>query len=155
MGERRPDAHFVFVGGGTLEAAVRERAAASGLGPRLHFAGHQTNVPDWLAAATVWFLPTEAENFSLAVLEALAAGCPILSTLCRGNDEVLLPEENALTTDVGDVAGMAAALERLLADPALRTRLGAAARQTAQGFTRERMVDKHLACYNEAIGGAL
>ena len=146
-----PDTHLALVGDGPLRAATHLAVEAAGLQDRAHFLGHRADVRDWLAAATVWFLPTEAENFSLAVLEALAAGCPVLSTHCRGNDEVLSDNENALTTDVGDVEAMAHSLRRLLADPALRLRLGEAGKRTARQFTRARMVEKHIACYNEAV----
>lgn len=143
-----PDALLAFVGSGSLEPELRASARASGLAERVRFVGHQANVPDWLAAATVWLLPSEAENFSLSLLEALAAGCPIVATLCRGNDEALVPDQNALSAPVGDVDGLAAALRRALADAPLRARLGEAARRTAGEYTLERMVDRHVACYN-------
>src|SRR5207302_1434923 len=118
-----PNARLVFVGTGVLQEELRQAAGSLGIAPRVHFVGHQRNVPDWLAAASTWILPTEAENFSLAVLEAMAAGCPIVSTMCSGNDEVLEPERNALVTAVGDVEAMADSLRRLLSDPDLRDRL--------------------------------
>src|SRR5262249_2653025 len=71
-----PTVRLVFVGCGNQEEEAKAAAAKSGFADRIHFVGYQQNVPDWLAAATVWILPTESENFSLAVLEALAAGCP-------------------------------------------------------------------------------
>src|SRR5262249_40366975 len=118
---------------------------------RVHFAGYRPDVPDWLAAATVWLLPTEAENFSLSVLEALAAGCPILSTLCPGNDEVLVAGENALIHPIADVEGLAIGLRRLITDDGLRSRLSGNARRTAQRFTIERMVERYASCYAERI----
>ena len=151
VAEAFPDAHLALVGDGPLRITVHQAVEAAGLKDRVHFLGHRADVRDWLAGATVWFLPTEAENFSLAVLEALAAGRPVLSTHCRGNDEVLRDGENALTTGVGDVEAMAQGLRRLLADPALRRRLGESGRQTARQFTRACMVEKHITCYNEAI----
>jgi glycosyltransferase involved in cell wall biosynthesis len=80
----------------------------------------------------VWLLPTEAENFSLAVLEALAAGCAIVSTPCRGNDEVLVHDQNALLAPVGDVDALAGCLRCLLADRARRERLRDGARRTSR-----------------------
>ena len=139
--------HLVFVGRGGLELELRAAAQQNGLADRVHFAGFQTNIPDWLAAATVWFLPTESENFSLAILEALAAGCPILSTLCQGNDEVLEQAGNALTTAVGDVEAQAAALQRLLREPVLRQSLSAAARESARRYSVENMVEEYSRAY--------
>ena len=147
-----PDALLVFLGSGELEGAVRDEAERLGLSDRVRLAGYQTNVPDWLAMATVWLLPTERENFSVAVLEALAAGCPVLATDCPGNDEVLVDGENALTFAVGDVTGAAERLRRLLADAALREQLASNGRATAKGYTVERMIDEYAKVYARMPG---
>ncbi len=145
-----PDVHLVMVGRGPLLEATRAAADATGVGDRIHLVGHQQNIPDWLAAAAVWLLPTLGEGFSLGVIEAMAAGCAIVSTRCPGNDEVLVEGENALTARVGDVEGMAAAVARLLSDPSLRGRLSASARETARRFSLAKAVDLHLDCYGLA-----
>jgi glycosyltransferase involved in cell wall biosynthesis len=145
-----PDARLVFLGDGPLAPAVRQEAARLSLSDRVCLPGHQFDVPDWLAAATVWLLPTESEGFSLAVVEAMAAGCAIVSTVCPGNTEVLVDDENALLTAVGDVEAMARALRLALHDGGVRARLGAAARRRAAGYSQDRMVDLHLQCYAEA-----
>lgn len=144
-----PTAHLAFVGQGELEGELQQRAEQAGLRKRVHFPGYRSDIPDWLAAATVWLLPTETENFSLALLEALAAGCPVLSTLCPGNDEVLVAGSNALIHAIGDVAGIASSLRLLLTSPALRTRLGVQGRHTAQNYTLECMVEQYASCYEE------
>ena len=146
-----PDARLVLVGAGSLEGEAREAADASGAGDRVHLVGHRYDIPDWLAAATVWTLPTETEGFSVGVIEAMAAGRAVLSTVCPGNDEVLVDGRNSLLAPVGDVDAQAAALRRLLAGAALRERLGAAARRDAAHYSIERMVDDHVACYAEAL----
>ena len=148
---RIPEVHFAIVGSGTLEDECRAEVAEANLEERVHFAGYQTNVQDWLAAATVWYLPTESENFSLAVLEALAAGCAIVSTNCQGNDEVLIDGDNSLLTEVGDVAAQAAALYSLLSNQSLRSKLKQAARAVAQNYSADRMVDAYARCYGEQL----
>lgn len=142
-----PDAQLVFIGSGPLETAVRKAAADAGLGPRVRLLGQRTDIADWLAASTVWLLPTETEGFSVAVIEALAAGCAIVSTDCPGNDEVLENGCNAVVVPVGDVVAISAALRRLLSDAALRSHLGEAARRTAEMYSLDGMVDAHVACY--------
>jgi len=146
-----PRPHLVFVGEGPLEADLRARTEQMGLNGWVHFVGRQENIPDWLAAATVWLFPSEAEHASLSLIEALAAGCAVAANLCPGNDEVLIPGENAFTANVGDVDTLAAALARLLGDPILRERLGTAGRATASRFTQDVMVERYLACYDEAL----
>jgi glycosyltransferase involved in cell wall biosynthesis len=145
-----PRARLVFVGTGEEEPVVRRIAAELGVADRVHLVGYQTNVASWLAAATVWLLPTERENFSVALLEALAAGCPVLSTTCQGNDEVLVDGDNAVTFAVGDVGAATAGLRHLLADPTLRARLGTRARRTARQFTAANMVERYRVLYRRA-----
>ena len=140
-------AHLVFVGDGPLEKELREQTARLALTDRVHFVGLQTNIPDWLAAATVWLFPSQAEHASLSLLEALSAGCAVVATHCPGNDEALRDGENALTADIGDTATLAIGLRRLLNDSDLRAYLGAAGRQTAARFSREIMVDGYIAAY--------
>ncbi|MCU1500725.1 MAG: uncharacterized protein JWM12_79 [Ilumatobacteraceae bacterium] len=151
VARQHADAHLVFIGRGKQERIVREAAVSTGIGDRIHVVGHQERVEDWLAAATVWYLPTETENFSIAVLEAMAAGCAIVSTNCQGNDEVLRHDDNALLTEVGDIAGQAAAIELLLDDAATNRRIGAVAKADAAAYSVERMVDEYEAAY--AFGG--
>jgi glycosyltransferase involved in cell wall biosynthesis len=146
-----PDAHLVFLGEGPLESLVRAEAARSPFRDRIHLPGYHVNVPDWLAAASAWLLPTESEGFSLAVVEALAAGCPIVTTFCAGNDEVLVNGENALLASVGDVSSMSDALRLLLSDDHRRVRLAAAGRETAARFSLERMVEAYLECYGAVL----
>jgi glycosyltransferase involved in cell wall biosynthesis len=145
-----PRARLVFVGDGALRSAVTDEAHRLGVADRLDLVGYQTNVEDWVAAATVWILPTERENFSLAVLEALAAGRAVLSTSCPGNDEVLVDGENAAVFGVGDVDAGIARLRELLADDALRRRLGETATATSARFSSERMVDSYHALYRRS-----
>jgi glycosyltransferase involved in cell wall biosynthesis len=144
-------AHFVFVGTGSLDGAARARAQRSDARSRIHFAGSQNNIPDWLAASTAWIMPTESENFSIALLEALAAGCPIVSTRCQGNDEVLVDRQNALVTEVGDVDAQTFALRCLLTDADLRSQLSAGARKTAQCYGSDQMVEQYVECYQSAL----
>jgi glycosyltransferase involved in cell wall biosynthesis len=95
----------------------------------------------------VWILPTERENFSVAVLEALAAGCAVLATNCPGNDEVLVDHENAICFAIGDVDCAANGLQRLLRDPSLRQRIQVGARGTAESYRLDTMVQGYLDVY--------
>jgi glycosyltransferase involved in cell wall biosynthesis len=73
IADGHPSAQMVFVGTGAESGPVRTAANELGLSDRVRMVGHRTDIPDWLAAATVWILPTERENFSVAVLEAAMA----------------------------------------------------------------------------------
>jgi glycosyltransferase involved in cell wall biosynthesis len=143
-----PTAVLVFVGSGELEEAIRSEAQRLEIEHRLKLTGYQMDVPDWLAAATVWLFPTDRENFSMALLEALAAGCVILASNCPGNDEILVDGSNALTFAVGDIDTAARGLERLLDDQALRTRLRDGARATSREHSLGQMVERYRQVYD-------
>jgi glycosyltransferase involved in cell wall biosynthesis len=147
--ERGLDAHLAMIGSGALDSQVRSAAERAGISARVHLVGYREDVPDWLAASSAWILPTAYENFSLAVLEALAAGCAIVSTRCQGNDEMLHDGVDALTTDVGDVVAQTDALFRVLTDDALREKLREGARQAAEQHSMRRMIDEYEAEYDK------
>jgi glycosyltransferase involved in cell wall biosynthesis len=144
---QNPSALLVYVGGGRLKADLQRRAAGMGLGTRVRFVGYQDNIPDWLAAAAVWVLPSETENFSVAVLEAMAAGCAVLSSRYPGSEEIIVDGENALTVPVGDVQALAQGMERLLTDADLCAHLSAGAGRCIPRFSIDRMVDRYAEAY--------
>jgi glycosyltransferase involved in cell wall biosynthesis len=152
VAEEFPTAVLVFVGTGDQEDAVAAEAARLGVQDRVRLMGYRTNIADWLAAASVWILPTERENFSVAVLEALAAGRAVLATSCPGNDEVLADGSNALTFAVGDVGAATAGLRELLSNDARRRELGEQAKASAQQFTAARMVEQYCELYRRHTG---
>jgi glycosyltransferase involved in cell wall biosynthesis len=142
-----PLAHLVFAGTGDLWEALTHRVPPQ-FKNRVHFVGFQTNVADWLAAATIWVHASEGENFSAALLQALAARLPIVASMCSGNNEVLLPDKNALTFMPGEVDVLASALQRLLSDARLRATLGAEAERTAKMHSFQNMVNLYSSrCY--------
>ena len=142
-----PNSVLLFVGSGDLEAQVLTTANELGVADRVKFVGYQINIPDWLAASTVWLLPTARENFSVALLEALAAGCCILTTACPGNTEVLVTEVNGVLFDVGDTAAATRQLHRLLGDSDLRAALAQEARRTASRFGSDRTLARYFDIY--------
>ncbi len=153
------DADVVLIGSGPLEAPLREWTVAHGMSGRVTFLGPQPDaeLAAWYRAADVFCLPSVArsEAFGLVQIEAHASGTPVVSTdLPTGVPFANLDGVTGLTVPVGDSDALAAALDRLLADDELRTRLGAQARERARAeFTVERMAAQTLEVYREAIGG--
>ncbi|NTW28718.1 MAG: glycosyltransferase [Coriobacteriia bacterium] len=151
------DADLVIIGKGPLEGELREVASAAGISGRISFLGPQTDdeLSAWYHAADVFCLPSVArsEAFGLVQIEAHAAGTPVVSTnLTTGVPYANLDGVTGLTVPVGDALALAAALNRLLADDALRERLGRQAKERAlTEFTIPRMVEQTLGVYREAI----
>jgi glycosyltransferase involved in cell wall biosynthesis len=108
----------------------RERVKQLGLADRIAIPG-QLDAPaaaQLLGGADIFTLPSFAENLPMAILEACAAGVPVVATPVGEIRDVIEDGRNGLLVEPGDVAGLAQALQRLLDDPALRQSLGAAAR---------------------------
>lgn len=143
-----PTLRIAIAGRGDEESALRTQAKEAGLGDRLHLLGFRDDVPALLSAFDLYTLPSFSEGQSLALMEAMAAGLPIVASRVGGNPELLREGESGLLFDAGDSAGLAEALRRLIDDPELSRRLGAAARIRARKeFGVERMVDRYLALY--------
>jgi glycosyltransferase involved in cell wall biosynthesis len=97
-------------------------------------------------------LPARSSGQSLAVLEAMAAGVPVVACDNGGNRQVLVHEEHGLLVPPQDSAALSSAIEQSLSDRALAQRLGSQARQRAgQEFSLERMAKGYLAVIEEAI----
>jgi rhamnosyl/mannosyltransferase len=135
---RAIDAHLLVVGAGMMEAEWRSQATALGLDQRITFLGDLTDDEKLtlLYAADLFVLPStnRAEAFGIVLIEAMACGLPLISTeLGTGTSFVNQHEETGLVVPPNDPGALAAAINRLLADPALRQRMSQAALARAQG----------------------
>jgi glycosyltransferase involved in cell wall biosynthesis len=133
-----PDARLVLVGDGSRRQAMMQRAADLGLGHAARFTGlvAHAEVPRLLAAADVAVVPyppmeTDLWLSPLKLFEYLAAGKAVIASAVGQLTEVIQDGSNGLLVPPGDVPAMAAALERLLGDSALRSQLGQQAREDA------------------------
>lgn len=151
LADHFPKARLALVGSGALEATVRQDVATRGLTERVIMAGFRTDVPNWLAAATVMLFSTESEANSLVIHEAMISGCAIVSTDCPGNDEMLDHGRNAFATPTGDPDAQAAALTTLLNDPELRARLAAGGRVTAESHSMQSVSEQLIGIYDEVL----
>ncbi|QAZ66032.1 glycosyltransferase family 4 protein [Solidesulfovibrio carbinolicus] len=125
------DYELTIVGDGPLRGALTEQAAALGVLSRLRFAGWagREAMPELLRRADLFVFPSRDEGMPNAVLEAMAAGLPVIATRISGNEEVVADGETGLLVPPDDPDALAGALAGLLADAALRRRLGAAGRE--------------------------
>jgi glycosyltransferase involved in cell wall biosynthesis len=127
-----PDVRYLVVGDGDHRATLEHAAAESGVGDRVVFAGSRTDVPRILAACDVFALPTLADALPTVLAEAAAAGVPIVASAVGGVPEMCMDGRNGLLVPTGDAPALGDACVRLLADPELRSRMGAAGRDVAR-----------------------
>jgi len=138
---RFPDARFELVGGGTELETLLARVEARRMQHAVAFLGHRDDVPARLAEADIFALPSRSEAFPNAVLEAMAAGLPIVASGVGGILELVDDGRTGLLVRPGDAEALAAKLCGLMEDEALSARLGAAARKEAHArYSFERMV---------------
>ena len=130
-----------------------ERLAAElGLRDAARLLGTRADVPELLATAHCVLLASDYEGCPLSVLEAMAAGVPVVATAVGGIPEIVADGETGLLTPRGDAQALARALETVLADRDLATRLGAEGRARARReLDRERMGAEVVALYDELL----
>jgi glycosyltransferase involved in cell wall biosynthesis len=150
-----PEALFVLAGDGPEREPLEALAERLEIADRVRFLGRREDIPQLMAACDVFALPSLYEGSSLAVLEAMAAGIPVVSSAIGGTDELIEDGESGLLVAPGDAQGLAAALRRVIDDPPLRERLATRARERVEsGLTRRQMADRVARVYGELLGGA-
>jgi len=150
LGFQVPRARFVVAGSGPEESRLREIAYAHNLGDRLLFLGHVSPSAPVLAACDVVVVPSLSEGFALVAAEAMALARPVVGTRVGGLADVVADGETGFLVPPADAEALAAAVARLLRDPAMAQAMGeAGARRCEERFTVQRMVADHLALYAE------
>jgi glycosyltransferase involved in cell wall biosynthesis len=126
-----PVGRLVIVGDGPERPALAMLAESLGIAGRVEFLGHRTDTPDLYAGFDIFALSSDTEQMPLSVIEAMAAGLPVASTDVGDVRQMVAPENAGCITALDDAA-LGAALARLVADPIVCRRLGAANQAKAQ-----------------------
>jgi glycosyltransferase involved in cell wall biosynthesis len=138
---RFPDAVFEIVGDGSQLEALVDRASSRGVLHAFTFLGHRDDVAQRLADGDIFVLPSRSEAFPNAVLEAMAAGLPIVTSGIGGMLELIDDGRTGLLVPPGDPSALADRIVRLMADADLASRLGRAARdEVCARYSFDRMV---------------
>lgn len=149
--ERHPEARLIVVGGGR---GLKHYRTFVGAREDIVFTGvvSDEDLPRYYHSAHVFCAPsTGQESFGVVLLEAMAAGVPILSTSIPGYREVVSDGREGLMVPPKDSLALAASLDRLIHDAELRTRLGAEGQRTAAAYAWDRVADQVLDYYTETI----
>lgn len=149
----RPRLKLFIAGEGPCREALTRAVAAASLTDRIRLLGDRSDVAALYAATDVAVVASLSEGTSLALIEAMAAGKPIVATAVGGNPDLLVHGQSALLVPPGDPAALAGALARLVDDPALGRRLGRAARDKARAdFPIERVAAAYAALWEGTWG---
>jgi glycosyltransferase involved in cell wall biosynthesis len=132
LGSSVANAELHLVGDGPLRAETERLAAELGVADRVRFLGARDDVPQLLAQAACLLLVSDYEGCPLVVVEAMAAGVPVVAAEVGGVNDLLDPGRTGFVTPAGDPVALAARLEEVLAHPALAAEMGAAGRREAR-----------------------
>ena len=147
---RHPACRIWLIGTGPQEDLLKEQALALGVSDAISFMGYRADVPDLLAAADLFVLPSRFEGLPLAMLEAMAHGLPVVATRVGGTDEVLLDGVTGRFVEPGDPETLAVAIGDVLADPDRARALGLEGRaRFFDAFTASRMADETARLFHE------
>lgn len=152
LDRRRPDPPPVLaiVGEGELRVRLEAMAEELGIAGSVRFTGFRADVPEVTAALDASVLPSLFEGMGRVILEAMAAGKPVVASKTGGIPDLVRHGENGLLVQPGSPASLETALEQILTDPSLRSRLGAgAARSLRPEHSADRMVSEIHRFYDE------
>lgn len=140
----------VLVGDGPERTALMAIAQELGLGERVHFLGHRDDVFELLAAMDVFVLPSVSEGMSNTLLEAMAAGVPVVASDVGGNPEIVRDGVDGLLFPTADMVALRERLQKLCVDLHLRECLGKAGRERVlEGFSIEAMIARYERLYQQ------
>jgi glycosyltransferase involved in cell wall biosynthesis len=148
---QEPRLHVLAVGQGQLEAEVQALHRELGLGDRCRLLGYRTDVKDLMAAADLFVLASAFEGLPVSIMEAMAAGLPVVATAVGGVPEAVVDGETGLLVPPRDASALAAALLQLARDPDLRAEMATKARVRSEVFDIRTAVEAQQAAYAELV----
>jgi glycosyltransferase involved in cell wall biosynthesis len=149
----RDDVHLLVIGDGPHRQRLIRFRDNCQIPDKVHFLGHREDVLNLLPHFDVLWSTSMFEGQSNSVLEAMAAGVPVVATDIPGTRDLVVPGETGYLVPVGDRAGITRHTNRLLDDPALAARLGQAGQQRVQReFSVEKMVQGYVELYRAILG---
>jgi glycosyltransferase involved in cell wall biosynthesis len=152
LGTDHGNVHILLVGDGPERASLERLASELGLASRTHFAGYQQNPEHFLSAMDAFALTSRIEGLPLALLEAWAAGIPVVSSAVGGVPKVVVDGESGFLFPNGDVPALTKALVKLLTDRNAATKMAAAGlARVREQYSLERMATDYEKRYRSLI----
>jgi glycosyltransferase involved in cell wall biosynthesis len=142
---RRPDIRFAWAGDGPDSATLARAIDAAGLRDTISLLGYRDDVPVLIQAADAFAFPSGEEGLSFALMEAMAAGSPIIAADASSNGELMRHEVEGLLYPAGDLQALAMAIDRVFREPSRSTEMGHRARlRVLSQFSEQAMIDRTM-----------
>jgi glycosyltransferase involved in cell wall biosynthesis len=146
------DTALVFIGKGDLEIDLRTEALKSGANGRVHFLGWRNDIEEIMPLFDILVLPSLNEGMGRVLVEAMAAGKPIVASNVGGIPDLVQHDLNGLLVPPGDENALAAAIRQFIADPAKAKIMGQRGRERCHQYSLEAMIGKIDNLYEEVLG---
>jgi len=151
--QEHPRCTLDLLGDGELRQPMETYSKELGIREKVRFLGSRSDVYSYLQEADIFLMPSKFEGMPMTIIEAMGTGLPVVASPVGGIPDMLTHGESGLLAS-GEPEVFAQAVELLISDEALRSRLGRQARQESSRFTAEYMAEQYCAVYH-GEGGAL
>lgn len=148
---QRSGLHFLIMGDGPMREELRNYAVELAIEKHVTFTGFLDDIPAILPQIDLFLMTSKTEGLGTSVLDAFAAGIPVVATRAGGIPEMVIDEKTGLLADVGDYKMLTDQVLTVLEDHELRKLLVANARKKLSGFTKEAMVSQTLRVYRDVL----
>jgi glycosyltransferase involved in cell wall biosynthesis len=147
---RQPQLHLAMAGDGPLSHSLRDLSRQLGLGNQIHFLGFRLDIPQLMSASRASILVSEQEGLPRSVMESLAMGLPVIGSRIRGTEDLLASGGGCLV-EMGDVDGIAQAMQWMLDHPDEAAQMGQQGRQQVSPYDISNILARHDALYAEVF----
>jgi len=148
---QHPNTNLIYIGKGELESQLKDLATKSGFYKNVRFLGWRDDVHRILPIFDIFVLPSLNEGMGRAIVEAMAAGKPVVASRTGGIPDLVVDGKTGYLTEPGDPDGLANAIGRLIDSPLLRGQMGQAGRKRCNLFSEELMIEKVDALYRNLL----
>jgi glycosyltransferase involved in cell wall biosynthesis len=145
-----PRAHLLLVGDGQLKKSIERKIMLEGV-RNVHFLGFRSDVPRLLQGTDIFVLPSRREGLPRSIMEAMAAGKPVIAAKIRGSRDLVAHGVTGLLVELGDLNGLAQALLQLIRDQELRHKMGEAGQSQIQDYALPRVLAEMAAIYSRYL----